>query len=299
MQVSHTSACACGLAGPCASAALQRDDSAGPIPENSRAFGDAQQAGDCGPRGGARTIFHAFCARPSKSRNEKIENKKRGALRWGFWGGEKASVFRVTFIAHGPTWACPVPTHKVRTALCSRSKNRKWLVARVLGSCCTAHIHVQCCYMYIIADRRHRPQPHSFAMVPAVWTSFSTARHSVASLNAVVVIHTFSRSTVNTRPCPARSTELTPRGTCAAEELEGRTAEEPHLAKSIVDRATPGERDESPARREAASAGVDQRASQRLISQRPRVELSCPRVRRVVRTAPTGPVCAKAREQQN
>ena len=77
----------CG--GACASAPLQRDESAGPIPVIRRAFGGAQQAGDCGPRGVARTIFHAFALRPRKSRNEKLLVRKEGWAALGLLGGQK------------------------------------------------------------------------------------------------------------------------------------------------------------------------------------------------------------------
>ena len=55
LQPTCISACAHRPAGACASAALQRDDSADLIRVLIRPFTDVEQPGDCGPRGGGRT----------------------------------------------------------------------------------------------------------------------------------------------------------------------------------------------------------------------------------------------------
>ena len=88
LQPTCISACAHRPAGACASAALQRDDSADLIRVLIRPFTDAQQPGNCGPRGGGRAIFHAFALRPRKSRNEKLLDSKGCALALGFWGAK-------------------------------------------------------------------------------------------------------------------------------------------------------------------------------------------------------------------
>ena len=89
LQRTCISACAHRPAGACASAALQRDDSADLIRVLIRPFTDVQQPGDCGPRGGGRAIFHAFALRPRKSGKKKKEVRKGCAARFGLLGGRK------------------------------------------------------------------------------------------------------------------------------------------------------------------------------------------------------------------
>ena len=95
LQPTCISACAHRPAGACASAALQRDDSADLIRVLIRPFTDVQQPGDCGPRGGGRAIFHAFALRPRKSGKKKMMDSKGCALALGFWGGVKPSEIRL------------------------------------------------------------------------------------------------------------------------------------------------------------------------------------------------------------
>ena len=99
VQPTCISACAHRPAGACASAALQRDDSADLIRVLIRPFTDAQQPGDCGPRVGGRAIFHAFALRLRKSGKKKKEVRKGCARALGFWGGVKPSVSRLISIA--------------------------------------------------------------------------------------------------------------------------------------------------------------------------------------------------------
>ena len=91
LQPTCISACAHRPAGACASAALQRDDSADLIRVLIRPFTDAQQPGDCGPRGGGRAIFHAFdfALRPRKSGKKKKGGQEGVCARFRLVGGVK------------------------------------------------------------------------------------------------------------------------------------------------------------------------------------------------------------------
>ena len=95
LQPTCISACAHRPAGACASAALQRDDSADRIrvliPHPAIYSTDVQQPGDCGPRGGGRAIFHAFALRPRKSgkKEKKVSKGRRVCAHFGLSRGLK------------------------------------------------------------------------------------------------------------------------------------------------------------------------------------------------------------------